>query len=899
MILVKKALGAVPSKVKDAVMFEESCWCEIPLKDSDRLYVGGIYRSPNSNDENNKKLNEALSSLSSKNHVLIMGDFNHPEINWIEETTPTSSRHKASEFMEAVRDSFLIQHVKQPTHFRGDQTPNLLDLVFTSEEGMINKIEHDAPLGKSHHQILNFKFVCYTEQAKKTPRPNYNKGDYIEMRNQLKRTDWEDMKSEGVEGQWKTILDTINQVVESCVPKSRTAKQTDKKRLPLWTNEKALTKVKKKGAAYKRYKETREGKDYLAYAKARNQAKQECRNAVRNFEKQIASEVKRNPKAFYSYASTKLKTKDTIADLEDEEGNIVTSNTGKAEVLNNFFCSVFTKENTDTIPNLREQKLENTLKEIKISVDQVKKKLKALKVDKSPGPDGVHPRVLREAADELAIPLTMLFNKSLEEGRLPQIWKDATVTPIFKKGDRSSPGNYRPVSLTCILCKLMESLVRDKVIEHMLKNDLLSKHQHGFVSGRSSATNLLAVMDAWTEALDDSTPVDAIYLDFAKAFDSVPHERLIKKLEGYGIRGGVVGWIRTFLSGRRQQVRVNGEVSGWKPVTSGIPQGSVLGPALFVIFINDLPEAIQSLVEMFADDTKIFAQILDEDSSKTIQNDIHSLTDWATTWQLRFNASKCKTLHLGNKNPQHTYKMKNQQGEELDLETTELEKDLGINIDPSLKFTKHTEGQVNKANRIMGLIRRSYQHLDGDSFKQLFTALVRPHLEYCNVAWSPRLIKDKSLIESVLRRGTKFIPGYRDMEYKERLKKIGLPSMAYRRARGDVIEAYKYTHGLYNTDQILEIDNDNTRRGHNYKLKKRHCKTATRSNFFSFRVVDIWNNLPHKVVNAPSLNAFKARIDRLWDKYKFLDQMPLPHLQTDYDTINTNEEAETSSQADA
>ena len=897
MILVKKSLGAVPSKFKDTLNFEESCWCEIPLKESDRLYIGGIYRSPNSREDNNKRLNESLASLSNKKHVLVMGDFNHPEINWSEETTPPNRHHKATEFMEGVRDSFLVQHVKKPTHFRGDQTPNLLDLIFTSEEGMINKITHDAPLGKSHHQILNFKYVCYTQQERRAPRPNYNKGDYEEMRNQLGKIDWEDMESKDVDGQWENVLTNINAAVESCIPKSRAQKETTKNRLPLWTNEKALIKVKKKKEAYKRYTETREGKEYLAYAKARNQAKQECRNAVRNFEQQIAAEAKSNPKAFYAYASSKLKTRETIADLEDEKGKTVTSNLGKAELLNNFFCSVFTKENTDNIPNLREQKLDSTLSEIEITIDQVRKKLSTLKVDKSPGPDGVHPRVLREAADELAAPLTQLFNKSLKEGRLPQIWRDATVTPIFKKGNRNTPGNYRPVSLTCILCKVMETLVRDKVIRHMMENNLLSKHQHGFVSGRSSVTNLLAVIDAWTEALDMSTPVDAIYLDFAKAFDSVPHQRLIKKLEGYGITGEVVQWIKEFLSGRRQQVRVNGEVSGWKPVTSGIPQGSVLGPVLFVIFINDLPEVVKSMVEMFADDTKIFTPIIDEDCIHTIQNDIHALTDWATVWQLRFNASKCKTLHLGSRNTHHEYSMKDGQGNELVLDSTELEKDLGINIDPALKFTKHIEGQVNKANRIMGLIRRSYQHLDGESFKRLFTALVRPHLEYCNVAWAPRFIKDKVLIENVLRRGSKLIPGYRDLSYEDRLKKLGIPSMEYRRARGDVIEVYKYTHGLYNTEQILELDNDNTRRGHNYKLKKRHCKTATRSNFFSFRVVDVWNNLPHKVVNAPSLNSFKARLDRLWANQKFT--LPLPLLRNEKDLITTNEEAEISSQADA
>ena len=202
---------------------------------------------------------------------------------------------------------------------------------------------------------------------------------------------------------------------------------------------------------------------------------------------------------------------------------------------------------------------------------------------------------------------------------------------------------------------------------------------------------------------------------------------------------------------------------------------------------------------------------------------------------------------------------------------------------------------MNKANRILGLIRRSYQYLDCDSFKKLFTALVRPHLEYSIVAWSPRLAKDKNLIEGVLRRGTKMIPGLKDLSYEDRLKKLDLPSMSYRRERGDMIETYKYTHGLYLTDQILHLDQDNTRRGHNFKLKKRYSRTSARKHFFTFRVVDSWNNLPWAVVNAPSLNSFKSRLDKLWIKSRFTIKQPslLPQakvdveIESDMDTIGS------------
>jgi ribonuclease P/MRP protein subunit RPP40 len=374
--------------------------------------------------------------------------------------------------------------------------------------------------------------------------------------------------------------------------------------------------------------------------------------------------------------------------------------------------------------------------------------------------------------------------------------------------------------------------------------------------------------------MDMGLPVDVIYLDFAKAFDSVPHKRLLIKLQGYGIQDDVCGWIRHFLVGRRQRVQIGGTMSDWAPVTSGIPQGSVLGPILFVIFINDMLGVIKSFLELFADDSKIFRALRNIDDRALLQDDLDNVDDWSVIWQLRFNAGKCKVLHIGSSNPQYTYTMTKNK---VVLETTDLEKDLGVNIDAQLKFSKHVEMQVNKSNRILGLIRRSYEYLDAESVKLLFCALIRPHLEFCNVAWSPRLIKDKTIIERVLRRATKMVSEVKELPYEERLARLRIPSMSYRRARGDMIEAYKYLHGLYSASHNpLVLDESSITRGHSLKLKKRFCKTSTRQHFFSYRVVDSWNNLPSSVVEAPTLNCFKGRLDRVWSEYMYRSDVNFP-----------------------
>ena len=427
--------------------------------------------------------------------------------------------------------------------------------------------------------------------------------------------------------------------------------------------------------------------------------------------------------------------------MEDEHGKLTTHDTGKADLLNKLFCSVFTTEDTNIIPNFIDRTIANTLTDISYKQETIADKLKGLKVNKSPGPDGHHPLILKEIAEAIAEPLSIIFNKSFNEGCLPEAWKEAHVIPLFKKGKKSQPGNYRPVSLTSIVCKIMESITRDNLIIHMNSNNLFSNCQHGFIKNRSCTTNLLTALDQWTDAIDQGSAVDVIYFDFAKAFDTVPHSRLLNKLQGYGIHGKAAEWVRQFLKDRRQRVVIKGTKSDWGKVTSGLPQGSVLGPILFVLFINDLPDDILSSIVMFADDTKLWSKVNNTEDRAALQFDIDKLATWSNDWQLSFNADKCKSLHLGHNNHEYQYSMPSTVTRKP-IEKTNLEKDLGVNIDAQLKFSKHIKIQVNKANKILGMIRRSYEFLDGDSLKRLFIALVRPHLEYSNAVWSPRYIKD-------------------------------------------------------------------------------------------------------------------------------------------------------------
>ena len=512
---------------------------------------------------------------------------------------------------------------------------------------------------------------------------------------------------------------------------------------------------------------------------------------------------------------------------------------------------------------------------MKIDHNEVLKKLNKLKISKSPGPDSVHPRTLKEIAAIICKPMAMIFQRSLDSGKLPHDWKLSNITAIYKKGSKKVAGNYRPVSLTSIACKVLESLIRDHVINFMKSNKLFTNKQFGFLGGRSTVLQLLILLDQLTEILDGGGAIDIIYFDFAKAFDRVPHHRLMLKLASYGISGNVYDWIKSFLSGRMQRVVVNGCFSEWLGVTSGVPQGSVLGPLLFVIFINDLPDVVgdESIMYLFADDAKLGHEIACLDDTLYVQNDVNSMKAWGKKWLMEYHPQKCKVLQLG-KNPlkgQYAYKL---DGHELEFVSSE--KDLGVTFDDQLSFDQHMSQKISKANQILGVIRRTFQHLDRESFLMLYKSLVRPQIEYANQVWAPKLKRQINSIENVQRRATRMIPGLKDLPYEERLRTLKLPSLSYRRLRGDLIEMFKIVKpveaGGYDKDVcegFLKLKPRDTR-GHTFMLSRKHTRLMLRERAFPHKCRDAWNSLSQHVVDANNVKTFESRLDKFLSNQKMI-----------------------------
>jgi hypothetical protein len=494
-----------------------------------------------------------------------------------------------------------------------------------------------------------------------------------------------------------------------------------------------------------------------------------------------------------------------------------------------------------------------------------------MKLNKSPGPDLLHPRVLYEVRNEIVSPLTLIFNQSMNSGVLPEDWKTSFVSVLFKKGKKDCIDNYRPISLTCICCKLMESIIRDKIMSFLLENKVFSGNQYGFIKGRSTVLQLLKVVDNWVKALDDGGQIDVIYTDFEKAFDKVPHRRLISKLYAYGVDTVLIMWIKAFLSSRSQQVRVGVEKSACKPVLSGIPQGSVLGPLLFVLFINDLPTVCDkgSQMFMFADDAKLYKCIKSDIDSNILNKCCNDLYTWSETWLMKLNTSKCKVLSICHNKCniiKYDYGLDVAGQGFVLLEHEDCMKDLGVWMESELSFEKHITDKINVANKMIGIIKRNFVDLDSKCFLLLYKCMVRSHLEYAVSVWSPYKKGLISSLEDVQRRATKLVKGCKSLSYIDRLHYLQLPSLRYRRIRGDMLEVFKILNNFYDCDVVPQLDRnlDSRTRGHSRKLIVERCKYDLRKYSFCNRVINVWNSLPENVVSSCSVNAFKNNLDRHW-----------------------------------
>ena len=432
---------------------------------------------------------------------------------------------------------------------------------------------------------------------------------------------------------------------------------------------------------------------------------------------------------YYSYVNSAKKSRSRIGPLKNN-GEFVIKAKEQAETMNRFI----TRSDDDT-PTKGPICGNNSLSDISVTEERVKTSIDGLREFAAPGPDGFPPKLLKILQNEIALPLAILFRKSIDDGEIPDEWRDAHVTAIHKKGSKADPGNYRGVSLTSVIGKLMERMIKEDIDNYVEKNRLLSDTQHGFRSGRSPQTNLIEFLNQTTKWHDDGKCFDVIYLDFSKAFDVICHKRL--------------------MSRRRQRVVVEGEFSDWTSVISSVLQGSVLGGILFNIFIEDIDLAIiNALIKKFADDTKIARVVENLKDAEQMQSNLDSLCEWATKWKMGFNAKKCKAMHFGKRNIRYVYTMNGH-----NIESVSEEKDLGVWVEEDSKPSKQCKMAAQSANWALGQMTRAFHHRKAECLVPLYKTFIRPKLEHAVGAWSPWLEGDREALERVQKRLVRMIFG--------------------------------------------------------------------------------------------------------------------------------------------
>ena len=833
------------------------------------LYVICLYRSPSLKTmEQNQKLLSQIAQIPSEcdNNVLLMGDINLPHVDWNKGIVvcPENSIDLKYQIQNEYLDIFIAKgfswFVHDYTRIRKVNEviqKSTLDQVFCNNDCIVNSVDMHAPLGKSDHlsMLIEIK-VSVNNDYMHSRSKNWFKVKPEFIIENANNIDWSFSSGDlSVECMWNEIYRKMLSISD-LVPFStiKTNSKGDVLQKQPWDTSRLVRKRKEKDQAWKAFDENPIMTMLnTALYKQSEFSKIEFQEKI-SYEKKLVKGLRANSKPFFRYLRSKNKLKKTVSELDNPSGERTKTPADTAEILSQFFQSVFQPE---TYGPLLEKCYEsnNTLSSIMeklvIQPDQVKKLLSVLNQNKSMGPDNLHPKLLKFLAEnyDFVSALTVLLNKCIDQECLPSVWKHAVVIPLHKKGSVHLSENYRPVSLTCILCKLFETLLREHILSYV--SGVIANKQHGFTMGKSCLSNLLETLDLVNEYLSDGNCVDILYFDFSKAFDTVSHYRLLIKLEAIGFSSNMLNIIQNFLSDRYMVVRVGDAVSKVKPVTSGVPQGSVLGPLLFLLFINDIPESIINELRIFADDVKM---IVHPSRIQAIQEDLDRLSIWENMWLLKFNLDKCKVLHIGKNNPLNKYHFLGS-----NLCNCSTEKDLGVIFNEKGNFHDHIYTSISKAKSSLAWLLRSILSREPYEMKIAYRCLVRHNLEYCCQVWSPKVRfgnwKTILDIESVQRTFTRCINGMTNFSYRQRLTKLNMTTLLERRMRGDLIETFKILNGFSNYGSQFFNLSDRTQ-----NLLYRSQKLAT-LDFFSERVINYWNKLPVAVKDKNSVNAFKNSLD--------------------------------------
>ena len=777
----------------------------------------------------------------------------------------------------------MLQRINVPTHRHG----NTLDLLLTTSPNFVQNIvvRKDTLLCKSDHFSLTFDINLKCKRSKVIKRDcfNYKKANWDSLNAELNEISWPSiLESMHPDSAWQNFTEALTSCMERHIPKIKLKSKFQ----PIWYDSECHRKCKEKEKLHKKYKLSGSLNDGIKFATARKEFKNLVNQKLRD--NLYDDDTNLLIKKFWNYVKRTSKS-NRIPEVVSHNSTISHDTKTKADMFNKFFQDQFSNPSTYNIDINFDTDDEF---HIDFSPSRIETLLKGINTNKACGPDEIPGMVLKMCSRSLSSPLSIIYRLVYNTGSLPSQWKLSNIVPIHKKGDKKSVTNYRPISLLCIASKIMERIVQDELYAKVLH--LNDPRQHGFLPSKSCATNLIGLIDDVAQTLHKNTDTDIIYFDFAKAFDTVNHDIILYKLKTrFKIDGRLLNYLEDYLKHRKQRVVLDNTTSSTLDVHSGVPQGSILGPLLFILFIDDIYEQLdpETRISLYADDTKIWKPIISERDCEKLQLDIDRLHDWCVQNKMKFNEDKCKALTITATDYLWTDELPLSKffytlGDKI-IDYISQERDLGVIINSKLNFEDHHKAIISKAYQYLGLIKRSCHFVvDTDRRRNLYLAMVRSHFEHCTIIWSPKLHSQIEKFEQLQKRAIKWILrqeycSYSDIAvYYSKCKQTNLLPISKHFELNDLLFFHKI---LY---EYIDIKLPHYVQRYSGQSKLRNSRLDSKSfvhtpdshgagvisspvyKSFFYRVIHLWNKLSLELRNTASHTAFKSIVKKeMWDRF--------------------------------
>ena len=837
-------------------------------------FIYFLYRSPSTQNCLilqciSDSIDKALSENPSAN-IVVCGDFNVHHSEWLGSSFTDNAGIETFNFSVSQN---LTQIIDFPTRFPDNDahSPSLLDLCMVSDATDCHT-SCETPLGNSDHAVVSIFLQLKPNQSADHPSHrisyNYQLADWDSFRDLLRDAPWSDIFALPVELCAAEVSDWIQTGIDAFVPHR---KYQLKSHSSPWFSPACAAAIAHRNHFFHLFRRDNSVENKRLFSASRRRCRNILRNAKNNYQQSVKTKIstqRLGSRDFWKiFNSISNKGKSAIPPLFDGL-NVITSAKDKAELLARSFASNCSLPTSDHILPEFPPRCNNILDDVHITPSKVSKIISQLDVSTASGPDHIPVTVLKHCSPELSSILSKLFNKCITQSCFPSCWKCASVVPIFKNsGDRSNPLNYRPISLLSVISKVFESLINDAVVSHLESHGLFSDHQYGFRKSRSTADLLTVITERIYRALDGNGVARAVALDISKAFDKVWHSGLLHKLSAYGIRGKVFNILQSFLLDRSLKVILDGQSSSTFSINAGVPQGSILGPILFLIFINDLPDSsrLLSKVGIFADDTSIYECSEEKpdlfsqtELAGTLEHDLSAILEWGTDWLVSFNANKTKLLSINRNDIVEHLPISMDQNNLPESTSFKL---LGLSFSKDLSWTNYITSIAKSASMKIGSLFRASGCLTNEAILHIYKTVIRPSIEYCCHIWAGAPASTLAMLDKIQKRITNLVGP---------ILASKLQPLSHRRMVASLSLFYKYFHGrcsteLYQLIPPLKTFNRNTRlaaRSHSYTVSlPKYNRNFYRDSFIP-RTSAVWNALPQSCFpDEYDLHSFKKKVN--------------------------------------